>query len=395
MIIRRYLVWATTATASQRAAAADVLVRAYHHSPLTDADRIDIDKALVGLASDESPMVRHALAAAFAKAGAVPAHVLDALLASGDEAAVTLIAGGAGVNAGQLVDCVAVGDDTARVAIARREGVSAPVADALAEMASVDGLLALLANSTAVISPSAFLRMLDRHGHSVALQSALLNRPDLPPFMRHALVSFLCQRLADFTVHRGWLSPARAGVLQVEAADMATMALIAEAADEALGRLVEHLIASGELTAGLLLRSLLCADPRLLTIALAALTGAPRRDIEVTLKTADRAAFAAVYRQAGLPSGLFAAFCAALDAVDGLPREAARRKDGRLSLAMVRRVITACEDMPSAAAGPLLALLERFMEEAEALEGDTNKPAPASSPNFHATPAVARQALAA
>ncbi|CAH1666295.1 DUF2336 domain-containing protein [Chelatococcus asaccharovorans] len=396
MIIRRYLVWATTATASQRAAAADVLVRAYHQSPLTDADRVDIDRALIGLASDESPRVRHALAVAFAKAGAVPAQVLDALLAREDEAAVALIARGAGVNAAQLVDCVALGDDATRAAIAAREGVSAPVAAALAEIASVDVLLVLLANRTALISPSAFLRMLDRHGHSVALQSAMLNRRDLPPFMRQALVSFLCQRLADFTVDRGWLTPARAGVLQVEAADMATMALVAEASEDALGRLVEHLIASGELTVGLLLRSLLCADPRLLTVSLAALTGLPRRDVEVTLKTADRAAFAAVYRQAGLPDGLLAAFRAALDAVDALPPEAAGRRDGRLSLAMVRRVITACEEMSPAEAGPLLALLERFVEEAEAFQDDRlSRPAPASPPDTTPVPAVARQALAA
>ncbi|MBX3536002.1 MAG: DUF2336 domain-containing protein [Chelatococcus sp.] len=396
MIIRRYLVWATTATASQRAAAADVLVRAYHQSPLTDADRVDIDKALIGLASDSSPMVRAALVEAFKASAAIPMPVFEALLAAGDTAAMTLLADSRAVSSAQLVDCVAVGDPASHRRIAGREGLPAQVSAALAEVASLDGLMALLANDTAVISQSALQRMFDRHGHSPALQSALLGRQELPPFMRHALMSFLCERLADYTVDRGWLSPARAGALQVEAGDMATMALVAEASDETLERLVSHLIASGELTVGLLLRSLLCAEPRLLTIALAKLTGTPRGAIEAARGIPGRAAFEATYQRAGLPGGLLAAFHAALDALDKLPPPM-RRKDGHLSLMMVRHVIAACEDMPSTAAGPLLALLERFAEEAQATQGAID-PSPAASPlyaNWTAAPAVHPQALAA
>ncbi|MBS7698130.1 MULTISPECIES: DUF2336 domain-containing protein [unclassified Chelatococcus] len=396
MIIRRYLVWATTATASQRAAAADVLVRAYHQSPLTDADRVDIDKALIGLASDESPIVRAALAGAFRTSPAIPTPVLEALLARGDDAAMAILADSPAVSADQLVDCVAIGGAASRRIIAGRKGLPAPVSAAVAEVASLDGLLALLANDTAVISPSAFQRMIDRHGHSTALQSALLGRQDLPPFMRQALMSFLCQRLADYTVDRGWLSPARAGALQVEAGDMATMALVAAATDETLERLVKHLIASGELTVGLLLRSLLCAEPRLLIISLAALTGAARDDIEATLEAQSRAVFDVVYRRAGLNSGLLAAFHAALDALDHLPPEM-RRKDGHMSLVMVRRVMLACEDMPSADAGPLLALLERFAEEAQTAERAIDSfpqacPTPVAAP---LTPGFQPQALAA
>ncbi|CAH1659432.1 conserved exported hypothetical protein [Hyphomicrobiales bacterium] len=396
MIIRRYLVWATTATASQRAAAADVLVRAYHQSPLTDADRVDIDKALIGLASDESPIVRSALAEAFKKSASVPKPVLEAFAARGDSEAMALLADSPAVNSEQIVDCVAVGDAASRLVIAGRERLPAPVSPAIGDLVSLDGLLALLANDTAVIRPSAFQRMLDRHGHNPALQSALLGRPDLPPFMRHALMSFLCQRLVDYTVDRGWLSPARAGALQVEAGDMATMALVTEASDETLDRLVKHLIASSELTLGLLLRSLLCAEPRLLTISLATLTGTPRGDIEATLKASDRVAFDNFYRQAGLHGGLLAAFHAALDALDDLP-PGMRRKNGHMSLTMVRRVIAACEDMPSNEAGPLLALLERFAEEAQATQGATDLPTPVAATSIAgaAKPAVELQALAA
>lgn len=398
MIIRRYLVWATTATASQRAAAADALVRAYSQSPLSASERTDIDTALAGLATDESPLVRRALAEAFSRTGAVPPAILSTLLADGSGAVLPLLETSSAISADQLVDCAALGNHAAQLAIAARPELAASVAAALAEVASLEILLELVANRTAAITQSALIRMLDRYGDSIALQTALLERADLPSFVRHALVSLVGQRMVVFSVERGWLSRARGEALQIDADDISAMVLIAKASDATLARLVNHLIASRQLTVGLLLRSLLCGEPRLMALALAELTGDQLEHVEMAF-TGEREAFAALYRKAGLPQSLLGAFEAALKALNDLSVAQEGAADGRLSRELVLQVIDACEAMPAADAGPLLARLERFLEEAPVAPRHVDGPQPVglapTEPPAAVITRLAAQALAA
>jgi uncharacterized protein (DUF2336 family) len=125
---------------------------------------------------------------------------------------------------------------------------------------------------------------------------------------------------------------------------------------------VRHLRATGQLTAGLILRALLSGNLDLFDHALAELSGLPQARVSALLHDRGGASLQALLSRAGLPQSTFAAFRVALEAshetgfVD-TPGDAAR-----LQRRMVERVLTHCETGRSAAE-PLLILLRRFATE--------------------------------
>ena len=68
MIVRKFLSWSQTATAGERAEGASALARAYLYADLSEQDYDDAELALTTLLEDPSPLVRRAMAEAFARA---------------------------------------------------------------------------------------------------------------------------------------------------------------------------------------------------------------------------------------------------------------------------------------------------------------------------------------
>jgi uncharacterized protein (DUF2336 family) len=126
--------------------------------------------------------------------------------------------------------------------------------------------------------------------------------------------------------------------------------------------LVRHLRATGQLTAGLILRALLSGNLELFETALSELSGLPRSRVSALLHDRGGASQQALLLRAGLPESTFAAFRAALEVshetgfIDTLGGAA------RLRRRMVERVLTHCETGEQAAE-PLLILLRRFATE--------------------------------
>jgi uncharacterized protein (DUF2336 family) len=126
--------------------------------------------------------------------------------------------------------------------------------------------------------------------------------------------------------------------------------------------LVRHLRATGQLTAGLILRALLSGNLDLFDHALSELSGLPQARVSALLHDRAGASLHALLKRAGLPESTFAAFRVALEArheagyVDTLAGAA------RLRRQMVERVLTHCET-DRQAAEPLMILLRRFATE--------------------------------
>src|SRR5229473_2012811 len=105
---------------------------------------------------------------------------------------------------------------------------------------------------------------------------SLLVLADLPAATRAALVAKLSETLAQFVVARNWLSADRAGRVVSEARDRSTMNIAARSRGEDMRGLVRHLRATGQLTAGLILRALLSGNQELFESAMAELSGLPQ-----------------------------------------------------------------------------------------------------------------------
>jgi uncharacterized protein (DUF2336 family) len=185
---------------------------------------------------------------------------------------------------------------------------------------------------------------------------------DLPAATRAALVAKLSDTLAQFVVARNWLCAERAERITTEARDRSTINIAAHSRGEDMRGLVQHLRVTGQLTAGLILRSLLSGHLELFDAALAELAGLPRARVSALLQDSGGASLHALLRRAGLPESTFAAFQVALDARHEAGLIGNVNGAARLRRRMVERVLTQCET-DRGATEPLMILLRRFATE--------------------------------
>ena len=362
MIVRQFISWIRTAPAGERAEATRSLARAWLISDLTEDDRAAAEGALLMLLDDTSPLVRQAMAEVFARSADAPAAIVQALSLDQASVALPVLEHSPLLIDADLVDIVATGNCEMQCAIARRVNLPASVCAAIAEVGTPAAALELIENAYAELAPFSWDRIVERHGHLAAIRESMLVLEDLPAATRVALVAKLSDTLAQFVVARNWLSADRAVRIASEARDRSTINIAARSRGEDIRGLVRHLRATGQLTAGLILRTLLSGNLELFDAALAELSGLPQVRVSALLHYRGGASLHALLRRAGLPESTFAAFRIALDVSHETGFTDTLGGAARLRRRMVERVLTHCETGQQAAE-PLLILLRRFATE--------------------------------
>jgi uncharacterized protein (DUF2336 family) len=362
MIVRQFINWIKTAPAGERAEATRSLARAWLISDLSENDRAAAEGALLMLLDDASPLVRQAMAEVFARSNEAPAAIVQALSLDQPSVALPVLEHSPLLIDADLVDIVATANSELQCAVARRINLPASVCAAIAEVGTPEAALELIENAYAELAPFSWDRIVERHGHLAAIRESMLVLEDLPAATRVALVAKLSDTLAQFVVARNWLSADRAIRAASEARDRSTVNIAAVSRGDDMHGLVRHLRATGQLTAGLILRALLSGNLELFETALSELSGLPRSRVSALLHDRGGASQHALLLRAGLPESTFTAFRAALEVshetgfIDTLGGAA------RLRRRMVERVLTHCETGEQAAE-PLLILLRRFATE--------------------------------
>jgi uncharacterized protein (DUF2336 family) len=363
MIVRQFISWVRTAPAGERAEATRALARAWLISDLSEADRAAAEGALLMLLDDPSPLVRQAMAEVFARSTEAPGAIVQALSLDQPSVALPVLEHSPLLIDADLVDLIATGNDEVQCAIARRVNLPPSVCAAIAEVGTAAAALELIENAYAELAPFSWDRIVERHGHLAAIRESMLVLEDLPAATRVALVAKLSDTLAQFVAARNWLSTDRAGRIASEARERSTVNIAARSLGDDMHELVLHLRATGQLTAGLILRALLSGNLELFDHALAELSGLPPARVSSLLHDRGAASLQALLTRAGLPKSTFGAFRVALEV--GHETGFVDTLDGavRLRRRMVERVLTHCETDPRAAE-PLLILLRRFATEA-------------------------------
>jgi uncharacterized protein (DUF2336 family) len=362
MIVREFLQWLRTANAGERADGATALARAYLFSPLSLDDRAAAEGAMLMLLDDPSSLVRRALAEAFASSQAAPAAVVHGLAADQPFVAVPIVERSPLLVDADLVDMAATGHRDIVAAIARRPMLQRSAAAAIAEVGPAAACLELIENPDADVAPFSIDRIVARFGHLAAIRESLLARDDLTIGTRQALVAKLSQTLADFVTARAWLPEDRALRIVTEACEKATVTLAAETRE--VRPLVRHLLETGQLTAGLILRALLCGNCTLFEEALAELSGMRLERVYGLVHGKGNAGFRALYERAGLPPVTYPAFREAIAAMHEDVLLGETGDASRLKRRMVERVLTRCEQSELGEVEPLMTLLRRFATEA-------------------------------
>jgi uncharacterized protein (DUF2336 family) len=365
VIVRRFLLWARTASASDRAAGTRALAEAYLHSPMMIEDRREAETAMLAMLDDPSALVRRALAEVLAGEDAPRAVILGLVQDQPDIAAMVLAASPVLTEA-DLVDAVAVGDELAQSAVARRRDVTIALAAAIVEVGCPLAIRLLLGNPSAHIAPSTLQRAADRCGDMADVREALLERGDLPVAIRHQLALQVASALSIWAGGCGLMSRDRADRVTRESSEKVAVALAMrpEAFEAELMSLIAQLKAANRLTPGLILRSLLSGETALAEAALADLAGMPLQRASAIVHDKRGSGVLPLCRKAGIPAGLIPAFVAAMEAVReiGAPPHAAARS--ATSRRIVERVLIACDAGDDADNAALMALLRRFEAEA-------------------------------
>ena len=199
-----------------------------------------------------------------------------------------------------LVDIVATGNGEMQCAIARRINLPPSVCAAIAEVGSAAAALELIENAYAELAPFSWDRIVERHGHLAAIRESMLVLEDLPAATRARAGRQALRTLAQFVVARNWLSADRAGRIASEARERSTVNIAARSRGEDMRGLVRHLRATGQLTAGLILRALLSGNLELFDAALAELSGLPQARVSALLHDRGGASLQALLIRAGL-----------------------------------------------------------------------------------------------
>ncbi len=300
MIVAHFLKWVNTAKATERAAAAGALARAYATHDLPFEERCAAEAALTLLLDDPSARVRKSMAEALALSRHAPPQVIRVLASDQPEVAAVVLARSPLLTDSDLIERVASGAAAVQTLIADRPSVSMELAAAIAEVGEADACRALIVNEGAVIAPLSLRRMAERHGHVAAIREALIADARLPADCRHMLLVKLGDALKGAPLVVALLGPSRAERLLKDACVKASLALIDGTSGEDQAALIAHLRVRGDLTASFLVRALALGKVDFFGAALVALAGQSEQRVRSLLASGSDIALVAVFRKAGL-----------------------------------------------------------------------------------------------
>jgi uncharacterized protein (DUF2336 family) len=348
------------ATPAVRGDLAGAVAAALFSGILSAAERRSAAQILELLARDVDRQVREAVAAHLQNCGSLPAPLARDLADEIDTVALPVIQYARLLTDPDLIDIVRRGSTARQIAVARRESLAEPVSGELVETRKAEVVGVLLANGGAALSEPALLRTLDCFERNEDIHALLVARRTLPMTVVHALIARTSAQLRDRLIERHRLPYDLAAQLVFLGQERAIAAAVAAAAEpSALRRAVGRLHVLKALTPTLLLRLLFQGDLGFFAEAMAVLTGTARSDIEGIFEVADWRRFRDLYRRAGLPISLFAAFRIAVDAdrQDGQAPTNLRRTT--LPSAMLDRLVETYADVCPAGIEHVLTQLAR------------------------------------
>jgi uncharacterized protein (DUF2336 family) len=300
VIVRAFIRWTGTAGASERARAAQALVKAFSRLPVDDPQRGAAVHAMMHLLDDPSPNVRAALSQAIAPNRMAPRAVILALAQDQPEISCPVLMLSPVLTQADLVDLVGRGSNVTRGLIAARPGVTPGLAAAIAEVGDAGEMVLLLENKNASITRYSLKRMAERHGLNGDVRSLLFAREDLPAEARELLVHHVSAALSQSPLVQSTLGASRIMHVTREAGNAATIALVGSALPEEMPTLVGHLRENGRLTPAFLMHALCSGRIEFFAAAMTDLSGLEDRRVRAIMATARRHAVRALYESAGL-----------------------------------------------------------------------------------------------
>jgi uncharacterized protein (DUF2336 family) len=328
-------------TPDERAAAAHKICRSLEHAPLSEADRELAGEILRVMAADAAELVRRALAVTLKKSMLLPRDVAVKLARDVESVSLPVLSFSPAFTDDDLIEIVRLGGPVRQIAIAKRPGLSPPVADSLAAEGSERAVVTACANDAAQFSEGGLNIVVARFEASERVLAAVAYRQTLPLAITEKLITLVGDEVREHLISRHALSAETAVRLALDSAERASVDLVDQAGRAAdMKSFVAHLHAGSRLSASLLLRGLVHGHMTFFEWGIAELAGVPHHRTWLMIHDAGPLGLRAIYERAGLPARLYPAFRVAVDAFHSIELDGGAHDAAHFQEKMLQRFLT-------------------------------------------------------
>lgn len=329
------------ATPDERALAAHKLCRSIDRSVLSEEEREVAHDILRVMAADAAELVRRAMAVTLKNSLALPPDVANRLARDVESVSLPIISFSPVFTDTDLAEIVKVGGPVRQMAVAKRPKLSSKITTLLVEQGTEDVVATVCANDNARFSEVSLQKALDRFAKSEQVLQAVVYRSALPLAVTERLIDMVGEQLRDHILTSHALSPERTMELILGATERATIDLVDQAGRAADPKaFVAHLNKMGRLSPSLILRALAHGHMSFFEWAVAELAGVPHHRTWLMIHDAGPLGLKAICERAGLPSRLYSAFRAGVDAFHGLEFDGGAHDRERFQEHMIQRFLT-------------------------------------------------------
>ena len=295
----------TDPSSENRADTAAKLAIDFHHGALGDHERAMAVEIFGIMAEDAAERVRQALAEHLKECRDIPRAIARRLAADVDTVAVPMLRHSELLTDDDLLAIVRSSGEAKQYAIAARPSLSDTVAGSLVEQGSEAVVARVMENPSARLSEATLTRVMDLHGDSSTVSTAVTRRALLPMSIAERLVAAATENLQRQLADRNDVSPDAMADLVMGIRERATLSLV----NPRFGigdarRLVDALDERGRLTASIVIRGLCMGDIAFFEAAMARLARLPMLNAQILIHDEGRRGLEALWRKAGMPEAL-------------------------------------------------------------------------------------------
>lgn len=328
-----------------RADTARKLAQQYDTPSLSSSERKLAEDIFRLMLRDAEVRVRESLALNLKDNPLVPHDVAMTLASDVDRVALPVIEFSQVLTPADLKEIIHAHDTSRQKAIARRDGLSADVAEALVEEGSADAVAALAANATAHISEGAMLEMVERFGDDPSVQAPLVHRASLPVTVSERLVHRVSEALKEHILQNHELPPDVAADLVLQSRERAVITLSTESTEDDVERLVSQMNEHGRLTPSIIVRAICMGDLKFFEYSMAIKSDVPVVNTRQLIHDSGPLGLKGLYEKAGLPAPLFPAVRAALTVLREMDYDYGDNDKERYTRRTIERVLTQYGDL--------------------------------------------------
>jgi uncharacterized protein (DUF2336 family) len=316
---------------------------AAQHQGLSAGERKLAEDIFRLMVKDAEVRVREALARQLKENPTVPHDVALSLARDVEDVSLPMLQFSEVLTDEDLIEIVQSQSPEKQVAVAGRHTVSANLADALVETGNEAAVAILVSNEGAELTEKTLLTVADRFGESETVGKSLVERKSLPISVAERLMTKVSENLRKHLMARPDMTPEAAAAMMIQARELAVLGL--SNSDSDVAALVEHLYRVGRLTASIMLRAVCMGDMTFFEVALAKLARIKVENCRTLIHDAGKRGFEALFEKAGLPKAFFAAMRAALDVSYEMEYDGRPNDRERFSRRMIERILTQYGDL--------------------------------------------------